>query len=171
MTQFDKDQWDEYLRLGRKGRPRLTVFKKSDGRCFYCGMPLRFRGEKSARNWLMVKAHNSAILEHKRPICRGGDGKIANLVPACSTCNSEKGSFTADEFRFVRGLRAGSLGRRFHSDPPPPVERDWMCCNTQASERSLLIHNFPDAAIAYGLRNGWRRSWAGQRLRASIAAP
>lgn len=37
-------------------------------------------------------------LEHKRPICRGGDNRRSNLVLACAACNLKKGRKTHEEF-------------------------------------------------------------------------
>src|SRR5690349_2767038 len=109
MAEFDKDSWDAYLKRGRKGYRKVRVFKQSDRRCFYCGLPLRFRDVAPDRDWVMVTGHNSAILEHKIPVCRGGKSNLTNCVPACVRCNREKGAFTVEEFRLARGLRAGSL--------------------------------------------------------------
>lgn len=39
--------------------------------------------------------------EHKVPLVRGGSDDIANIVPACGSCNSRKGIKTATEFLAV----------------------------------------------------------------------
>ena len=36
--------------------------------------------------------------DHKVPLVRGGTNDIANIVPACASCNSKKGTRTAAEF-------------------------------------------------------------------------
>ena len=41
-------------------------------------------------------------VEHVMPLSRGGTNRIANVVPACSPCNRDKGTLTVDEW-----LRSG----------------------------------------------------------------
>lgn len=41
---------------------------------------------------------NEVHLEHKRPICRGGDNSRSNLVLSCAACNLKKGRKTHEEF-------------------------------------------------------------------------
>jgi len=40
--------------------------------------------------------------DHKVPLIRGGTNDIANIVPACASCNSKKGTRTASEFLALR---------------------------------------------------------------------
>lgn len=63
---------------------RRKVFKKTDGKCFYCETQLEITGD-----W---------HIEHKKPKCRGGSDFLHNLVASCPTCNLEKGRKTVDEF-------------------------------------------------------------------------
>lgn len=74
------------------------VFRKTGGKCFYCGAILppdtdfRDGGDKvvsSRRNW---------HIEHKIPKYKGGSNSIENLVPSCVKCNRAKGIKTAEEF-------------------------------------------------------------------------
>jgi hypothetical protein len=65
--------------------------------CHYCAAPM------------------AEEIDHVVPRTRGGADDSVNLVPACTRCNQEKGSFTADEWREYRI----SVG-----DPWPPLPRD-----------------------------------------------
>jgi 5-methylcytosine-specific restriction endonuclease McrA len=38
-------------------------------------------------------------MDHRLPLARGGKHEIANILPACRPCNSEKGTLTEEEFR------------------------------------------------------------------------
>jgi 5-methylcytosine-specific restriction endonuclease McrA len=40
--------------------------------------------------------------DHAAPLCRGGDGYIENIRPACPTCNLRKHKLTEDEYRARR---------------------------------------------------------------------
>lgn len=50
----------------------LNRFAVFDNRCVYCG------------------SENNITEDHFIPIARGGENKIENIVPACSTCNKRK---------------------------------------------------------------------------------
>lgn len=62
---------------------RHQVFAKGDGRCWYCGVPLKIK---------------TFQVDHTMPTSRGGTHEFANLVPACRPCNSKKQGSTAEEF-------------------------------------------------------------------------
>jgi len=51
--------------------------------CHYCKEPLSF---------------DTAVKEHLTPLCRGGADTIANIVPACLSCNLMKAWRTEEEF-------------------------------------------------------------------------
>ena len=75
---------------GRLTRGEIIYFKrkilKDQGfKCFYCAASIR----------------EKAILEHKTPICRGGDSRPENLCVSCVPCDTLKGRMTADEYRIV----------------------------------------------------------------------
>ena len=61
---------------------KLTLFA---GCCIYCGRDDR-----------------PLTRDHKVPLTRGGTDDIANLVPACRSCNSKKRTLTAQEFLALR---------------------------------------------------------------------
>lgn len=63
---------------------KLDVHKKCDGRCGYCGGPLKIQ---------------DMTVDHMLPRSRGGTSNIKNLLPSCEDCNSIKGNCTVEEFR------------------------------------------------------------------------
>lgn len=71
-------------KLEKKLPKRALVFKKNDGKCFYCDDQLEIDAE-----W---------HIEHKQPKSKGGTNDIENLVPACKSCNLKKHNKTAKEF-------------------------------------------------------------------------
>src|SRR5690625_4668417 len=42
---------------------------------------------------------STATLDHLQPSSRGGTSAKANMVPACSPCNEDKGALTLSEYR------------------------------------------------------------------------
>lgn len=66
---------------------RERIFRRDSFRCVYCAQP--FPGDQ-------------LTLDHVEPRMRGGDRSGGNLVTACRTCNTRKGSrpawaYLADE--------------------------------------------------------------------------
>ena len=62
---------------------RLAIYKKTNGRCGYCGVKLG-------------KFH----IDHIVPIsCAQGSNEMKNLLAACPPCNNLKNTFTLEEFR------------------------------------------------------------------------
>lgn len=53
-------------------------------RCLYCRHPL---------------TGSSAHMDHRKPISRGGSNWIANIAPACKSCNLSKSNKTEKKFR------------------------------------------------------------------------
>lgn len=62
-----------------------------DGRCAYCG------------------AKHSMTLDHFIPLELGGETVIENLLPACSRCNSRKGSLWPSQIKFITDERMQQL--------------------------------------------------------------
>jgi len=127
---------------------RRRLHAMTCGRCFYCAMHVRLTDEPLPRDWLFLRGPALLVVEHGDPISRGGSDKAGNTVPSCRRCNGAKGSFKVDEFRFVKGLRAGTLNFSFPFEQPR-VQRDWLCCHSRPFERDIFVRNFPNAAGAY----------------------
>ena len=58
-------------------------FDYHGNRCYYCGCDGKMQ------------------IEHRIPLSRGGTHHPANIVPACQSCNSSKGTRTEKEFKFT----------------------------------------------------------------------
>lgn len=63
---------------------RLTVANKFDWHCAYCGVEL---------------SEETLVIDHVTPKSSGGTNNIQNLLPACRSCNSIKGTKTVEQFR------------------------------------------------------------------------
>lgn len=136
----------------QKRARRKTLRATTGGKCWYCGSPTVAQGHHLDRDWLLIGMRFLMVAEHVIPTSRGGVDKPSNRVPACFKCNYEKGPFTRDEFRFVRGLQCGDLNFRFAFEEPAAIKRDWLICHSSASEKALVVHNQRYAADAYTLR-------------------
>jgi len=73
-AQYEYSQKKEFLR---------RLLWKEQTNCFYCDKVLRL---------------NNYNIDHKIPLCRGGNNEPANLVLTCGDCNDKKGWLTAEEF-------------------------------------------------------------------------
>lgn len=90
----------------------LLALEKTDGRCAYCGKvfePDRVLENKSGWqvNW---------SLDHLIPKSKGGGDDYANLMPACTRCNSQKKDRDLEDFRLFFHSKElfylkGDLGR------------------------------------------------------------
>lgn len=77
---------------GRR-RAKKAVWKKSEGKCFYCGIEMINT---------QVKSHNQFTLDHLITLKDGGDNRHANLVGACRKCNESRGSKSVAEFAGIK---------------------------------------------------------------------
>lgn len=69
---------------------KAAAFKKTNGRCAYCGCALD---------------ESSVTIDHMHPRVFGGGNGIDNLVVACKSCNSSKKSRSIEEFRLAYAAR------------------------------------------------------------------
>lgn len=63
---------------------REKVYSKTDGRCSYCGCNIDF---------------SNFVIDHITPKAKGGNSKIANLIPCCFDCNAMKYDSDIETFR------------------------------------------------------------------------
>ena len=69
---------------------RQAKFARLGNVCFYCGVA------------------QELTIDHDIPLVRGGTDDIANILPACRSCNSRKNKRTATEF--LNHQRTGGVG-------------------------------------------------------------
>ena len=78
----------------------LAIFGRQSGLCFWCGCDIR----------------SEYHVDHFIPLVKGGSNLPANIVLACPTCNTSRGSKMPDEFRMylesIRGLEPEIEKRR-----------------------------------------------------------
>lgn len=75
---------------GHSQRQWMAKFFKCGMRCHYCFKPLSL---------LEGEGVELATKDHLTPTSRGGSDEIKNIVPACTTCNTRKGTMTEEEFQ------------------------------------------------------------------------
>ena len=70
-----------------KGK-RKTVFNETKGKCAYCGCTLELE---------------NYTVDHILPTSKGDLTRTHNLLPACKSCNADKGNKTIEEFCGIKG--------------------------------------------------------------------
>jgi len=84
-----KEAWDNILQTWQR-------------RCAYCGA---FVGTQAER-------------EHNIPLDIEGPNDVSNIVPACTLCNSEKGSFDGQAYHRLRAARGSPTHAMWHEQNP-----------------------------------------------------
>lgn len=82
--------------MAGKGKPipksvRMEVFRRDSFRCQYCG--------RSAPEVILE-------IDHIKPIAKGGDDSVFNLITSCRDCNQGNGAIELDDETTVRGQKA-----------------------------------------------------------------
>lgn len=72
-----------------KRRAKKALWKKSGGKCFYCGVEMHNDSKMDETQF---------TLDHLIPLKDGGNNKHENFVAACRKCNSDRGSKRVAEF-------------------------------------------------------------------------
>lgn len=91
-------------------RRRLSLYRRFEGLCFYCGNPMTYPDEGPHKETVVTR-------EHLIPRSWGGALRGANLVAACNRCN------------FMRGISpwwdflVQAQGYQGLFDPPCPAVR------------------------------------------------
>lgn len=76
---------------------RETIDKK--------GIKKRLKNQYGSRCYYCRKKFENYTIDHRIPLCRGGDNKLKNLVLCCMTCNNQKGNLTEEEFKIYKGCK------------------------------------------------------------------
>lgn len=127
---------------------RRKVHAKTNGRCYYCGADVRCADEALPRDWLLLRGGVTMVPDHAHPKARGGVDDVENRLPACPGCNAAKGWLNVEEYRTLKGLRAGDLSFTFACEDPG-LQRDWLCVFSEDRLRELFVHNQPHADEAF----------------------
>jgi hypothetical protein len=105
------------------------------------------------------------LREHQIPKCRGG-GEGDNLVPACYTCNRNKGSKTVEEYRAVIEIERRHSPHKFYGEihtivaPTNYWKRAFTFSCTRCLVESPAVRTFV-ALVAVGWRSALTK---GERL-------
>lgn len=67
---------------------RQQVYEKCNGHCAYCGKELEYKDMQ---------------VDHATPLRIGGEDEIANMLPACRSCNHYKATLDVEGFRRYLG--------------------------------------------------------------------
>lgn len=73
---------------------KAVVWKKTRGKCWYCGIDLVFQTVIPCMG--VPRGKNIFTIDHVVP---NRDNDLDNLVPACNSCNTSKGTKSLEEFR------------------------------------------------------------------------
>jgi 5-methylcytosine-specific restriction endonuclease McrA len=65
---------------------KRDIWNRDGWKCFYCGSELN---------------RETATVDHKTPLSRGGSWHASNLVTSCRKCNFSKGSLDLIEFKLI----------------------------------------------------------------------
>ena len=70
------------------------LWKGQDGKCFYCGCPMRTAKDFNGPIFIEYPylEDDYCTLDHVVPLSRGGKHEIENIVLACRKCNIKKGT-------------------------------------------------------------------------------
>ena len=109
-------------------KERQTVYRKTGGRCAYCGKPISIQG--------MQIDHVIPMRSYEAYASHGKDlNGMDNLLPACRSCNHYKHTLTLEKFR-------AALERM-----PAVLERDSVTYRTAA--RYGLLQPTPHKIVFY----------------------
>lgn len=97
---------------------RDKVFKKTNGRCFYCSTKLhrecdmRTYEEYGKISFDCFSQGKCFQVDHLTPKSQDGSNKLKNLVPSCQKCNAVKGLKNIFEFLEKSRKQKNTLEKR-----------------------------------------------------------
>ena len=88
-------------------RERLqAIFRKTDGRCRYCGKQLAFP------NYGRVGRRGAWAVDHSVSKANGGSDHGNNLYASCVDCNQDKGATNGASYKARRRRRGQHVAKR-----------------------------------------------------------
>ena len=94
---------------------RSLVISKTNGLCGYCGS---------------VIDSDKCTVDHLVPKIRGGSNQVENLVLACKSCNTSKGSLSVEDYRIWLSWRDLAKSNGFSVN-----QIKWLLANTNLSSQ------------------------------------
>jgi 5-methylcytosine-specific restriction endonuclease McrA len=96
-------QGDLRCRGAMLGTLKRTLIALSNGRCHYCGGRVANQAGNQAGN--AGGGPNTATLDHKVPVVKGGPTDAVNCVIACRGCNGAKADTLYEEIESITAPR------------------------------------------------------------------
>lgn len=86
------------------------------GNCWYCGFPIidcrdgvgMWEHDGASFMRPIPEGYRRRATDHQTPRSRGGTNRYDNLVDACGSCNSRKGTHTVEEYREYLAIKTGT---------------------------------------------------------------
>ena len=126
-------------------RKRFSAWKKTEGRCWYCGVEL-FEGDPETEKNNSKKHTQKGREQYKRqfsvdhvvPKTDGGGDELDNLVPCCRVCNQRKNNRPLQVFRRILAWKM-LVGFEFNQK-----QKDWL------KEQGFNIPKLEENFLFYG---------------------
>lgn len=102
-TPEQKEWWYSKFTMSRR-KKLVKLFKQQNGICIFCGCEtwLAQEGVKKQNPPPGMLVKQMATADHKIPQFHGGTDRMANLVMACTRCNSDRQIIPFEEFMEIR---------------------------------------------------------------------
>ena len=137
---------------------RRLIYQIYSYRCYYCGQDYSASaGHPGLKRLLQI--------DHLTARTKGGQDSFWNYVPACRTCNIQKGNKSVDEFRQTRTAYLLKLIDSALSGEGY-IDEYLRSAESPASSEQRLAALLIDRGLVGAVRSGeWRFSFPGEAIR------